>query len=54
MGPGDLRSLVKFLFSVWRRIKLELLVEEDKHNFISTEAMTTSIKVSLWIPRPMA
>ena len=44
-GFTDLLSLLNLALFAPLRSKLELLQEEDKHNFVRPEAMTTSIVV---------
>ncbi len=55
MGKEDFLSFENFLVSAWRRMKSELLEEEDKHDFCRAEVMTMSMTESLrWNTLPMA
>ena len=51
MRLTDLLSFPNLTFSAAFKTKLELLHEEDKHDFVSPEAITISIAVSsMWTP----
>jgi hypothetical protein len=49
MGWAEFMSFLNLAFSVAFKTKSELLLEEDKHDFISSEAITMSIAVSYYM-----
>jgi len=55
IGLMEFKSFLNSAFSAAFRIKLELLQEEDKHDFVSLKAITRSMAVSsLWTSLPRA
>ena len=51
----EFKSFLNLVFSAALMTKSELLQEEDKHDFVSPEAITKSMAVSsLWISLPRA
>jgi hypothetical protein len=55
IGLQNLLSFANIFDSVALRAKSELLLEEDKHDFVNPEAMTKSIRESiLWTSLPRA